>query len=57
MVVSILVLEEALWVESFSVDKEFEFIDNVLNILMISLIWNSCSVERLGSGIIQNDIN
>ena len=45
MVVSILILEEALWVKSFSINEEFEFLNNVLDIYLISLVWILLTVE------------
>ena len=57
MVVSVLVLEETLWIKSFPVDKEFEFVNYVLNVLVIGLIWDCSSIEGLGSSIIKYDVN
>ena len=45
VVVSVLVLEEALWVKSFSVNKEFEFLDNSCDIGLVSFIRGLLSIE------------
>lgn len=57
MVVSILVLEEALSIKSFSVNQRFELFLNMGNVLFISIIWLFLAIERLGSSIIERDIN
>jgi len=57
MVVSILVLEETLCIQSLSVDQKHELLLNLGNILGIDIIWLLNSIERLGSSIIKRNIN
>ena len=57
MVVSILVLEKALGIQSLSVDKEHELLLDSGNVLGVSLVWHLLAVEGLGSGVIEGNIN
>lgn len=57
VVVSIWVLEEALSIKSLSSDEVSELIKNFLDILFIKGIWTFSSIETLGSGSINFDIN
>lgn len=57
VVMSIWVLEEALSIKSLSSDEVSELIKNFLDILFIKGIWTFSSIETLGSGSINFDIN
>jgi hypothetical protein len=51
VVVSIEVLEEALGVESFSLDQELELVNHLAYVLSVAIIWHLSAVECLGSTI------
>ena len=57
VVVSIWVLEEALGIKSLSSDEVSELIKNLVDILLIGGVWTFSSIETLGSGSIDLDIN
>ena len=56
MVVTILILEEALGVKSFSVDQEFELINHIIDVLFVNIIWVGGSIECLSSCVHNIDI-
>lgn len=57
VVMSIWILEEALGIKSFSSNEVSECFKNNGDILLISTVWAFCSVETLGSGTIDLDVN
>lgn len=57
VVVSIWILEEALSIKSLSSNEVSECIKNAADILFIGGIWTFCSVETLGSGSIDLNVN
>ena len=57
MVVSIEVLEEALGIESFSLDEELELLTHLTYVLSVSVVWHLSAVECLGSTIANWDKN
>lgn len=56
MIVSILILEETLGIESFSVNQELKLFLNISHVFMVSLIWLTLAIDRLSSRIIKRDI-
>jgi len=57
VVVSILVLKEALCVKSFSDDKRPEFFLQTIDKFIINYCWISLSIERSSSGIAEGNVN
>jgi len=56
MVVSILILEETLSIESFSVNQELKLFLNISHVFMVILIWLTLAIDWLSSGIIKRNI-
>lgn len=57
VVVSVMVLEEALGVEPLSDDQGLELVLQVLDVEFISFGWFRSTVVRLGSGIVEGDVH
>jgi len=57
MIVSILILEETLGIESLSVDQEHELLLHFANVGSVNVVWLLLAVEGLGSGVVEGDVD
>lgn len=57
VVVSILVLEEALCIKSLPVQQEHKLLLDLSDVALVVVVWLLLTIERLSSSVIKRNIN